>query len=548
MSRLNLRIDTLAMQTIWCVLLLVVSASGANLTVKSGGGGNYTTIQACATAMAFGDTCTVYAGTYNENVTVPSGAWSSGYKTLTVNGSDVVNVLSFVLNSHTKINGFHIQNPSNPNGKECVWINQTSTDVFVEQNVITECGHNIAVTVDTNNPYAGADHVYIRNNTISYGCGTPASPNNCPAIAVAGSYSVVEGNDVSHHLFCAELYGNHIVARNNNCHDSYETENGPSSGNGHTDVMYAERSNNIWPVFDQLWENNTAITVAGPNGKGLWNAADSTCSSCTNVIGRFNTLAHIGSGVLAQTSGFPLVKFYNNTIVDFNTSYLSSYAQTAATHDATSPNGSEFNSLFYLPEPIPSSLGWYIYNVYSGNVGFTAGYNMAACSTSPCSFLNRSGAGSFATDATGNQIVVGSPFVNYAANDFHLGTGVPAIGAGGPVTTVAAGDSGSGTSLVVNDAAFFQDSLGLSAVGVQADCISVGTAANHVCITAVNYTTNTLTLASSISRSAGEGVYLYSKSDGVQVLTGTAPDLGAYPYGDGGAPPVPPSNLSAVVN
>jgi hypothetical protein len=121
------------------------------------------------------------------------------------------------------------------------------------------------------------------------------------------------------------------------------------------------------------------------------------------------------------------------------------------------------------------------------------------------------------------------------------------------LTTVASGDSGSGTSLVVSDASYFQDGYGLSNANstVNGDCVAVGTASNHVCVTAVDYTTNTLTLASSISRSAGEGVYLYSKSDGVQVLTGSAPDMGAYPYGGGGGSgnaPTPPTGLSAVVN
>jgi hypothetical protein len=88
---------------------------------------------------------------------------------------------------------------------------------------------------------------------------------------------------------------------------------------------------------------------------------------------------------------------------------------------------------------------------------------------------------------------------------------------------------------------------------VNSDCIAVGTASNHVCVTKVNYATNTLTLASSISRSDGQGVYLYKKSDGVQVLTGSAPDMGAYPYGSGGGGGgsttlSPPSGLSAVVN
>ena len=103
----------------------------------------------------------------------------------------------------------------------------------------------------------------------------------------------------------------------------------------------------------------------------------------------------------------------------------------------------------------------------------------------------------------------------------------------------------------MTDATYFQDGYGLSNPysTVNGDCIAVGTASNHVCVTNVNYTTGTLTLASSISRSAGQGVYLYRKSDGVQVLTGTAPDMGAYPYGGGGTsnPPAPPTGLSAIV-
>src|SRR5438067_12350372 len=104
-KRLNLRVDPFAMQTIWCVLLFAVSVNAATLTVKSDGSGNYTTIQACATAMASGDTCTVYAGTYNENVTVSAGTVGN-LKTVAINGSDVVTVTGgFTLNSHTKVSG-----------------------------------------------------------------------------------------------------------------------------------------------------------------------------------------------------------------------------------------------------------------------------------------------------------------------------------------------------------------------------------------------------------------------------------------------------------
>src|SRR2546425_9978812 len=45
------------------------------------------TLGKCASTMVAGDTCTVYAGTYNENVTVPAGGVGA-YKTFAWNGSD----------------------------------------------------------------------------------------------------------------------------------------------------------------------------------------------------------------------------------------------------------------------------------------------------------------------------------------------------------------------------------------------------------------------------------------------------------------------------
>src|SRR6185437_3103526 len=67
----TLRNEFLTVTEISCLFILATAfAHAASYTVKAGGGGNYTTIQACANAMSPGDTCTVYAGTYNENVNV----------------------------------------------------------------------------------------------------------------------------------------------------------------------------------------------------------------------------------------------------------------------------------------------------------------------------------------------------------------------------------------------------------------------------------------------------------------------------------------------
>ena len=78
-------------KTVCCILIVNLSALAANYSVKSNGSGAFTTIQSCASAMSPGDTCTVYAGTYSENVTVSAGT-AGNYKTITVNGSDVVTV------------------------------------------------------------------------------------------------------------------------------------------------------------------------------------------------------------------------------------------------------------------------------------------------------------------------------------------------------------------------------------------------------------------------------------------------------------------------
>jgi hypothetical protein len=554
-------------KTVCCILIFNLSALAANYAVKPSGG-NYSTIQACATAMAAGDTCTVYAGTYNENVTVSAGT-AGNYKTITVNGSDVVNVRGgFTLNSHTKLIGnctvpaasgtcgFSVSQPSQSGG--CVAAPDGSTDFYITDNVFFQCGlgNDVEISFQGTN---GVSYVYIQGNTFSYGCGTSSAPNNCVALGLAGNHILVQNNDFSHFGIVVEAYGQYEVIRNNTFHDVYESECGSASGNCHMDMIYAERSNTAASdlVQYQLWEGNTATTVVGVDGKGLWAAADNPngCgTSCFNVIGRFNVFSHFGSATSAQTSGFLNAKYYNNTWVDADNGALGSPASTSY-RDGTSTGGAEINNLFYYPQSVPQSWGWYAYSLNSAgdDTGFTAGANLAYCSSSPCGqqTLRDGTSYLFASDtpAIASNIVASSdPLANYSGGNFNLAAGSPALNAGTHLTTVAAGDSGSGTSLVVTDAAFFQDGLGLNAAGVQADCIAVNTASNHVCVTAVNYSTNTLTLASSISRSSGQGVYLYSKSDGMQVLTGSAPNIGATFAGTSSSnPPAPPTNLSAII-
>ena len=121
--------------------------------------------------------------------------------------------------------------------------------------------------------------------------------------------------------------------------------------------------------------------------------------------------------------------------------------------------------------------------------------------------------------------------------NLNLQSNSPAINAGGALTTVASADTGSGTSLIVSDASYFQDGTYAPPGTVNPDWIAVGTARNIVKI--VSISGDTITLTSSIARNDNDPVWLYKKSDGAQVFYGSAPDAGAYEFTQSEGPAAP---------
>jgi hypothetical protein len=112
-----------------------------------------------------------------------------------------------------------------------------------------------------------------------------------------------------------------------------------------------------------------------------------------------------------------------------------------------------------------------------------------------------------------------------------LSTGSPCINSGDSLT-LANGAGNNSTALIVDDALYFQDgSWGSSLSTHDADWIAVGTVGNVVQISSITYnsdlTATKITLASPITWSDNDPVWLYKDSSGTRILYGTAPNQGA---------------------
>ena len=517
------RMPSLILLVIMSCFFGTIHAEATTYTVKAGGGGDFTSISACASSAVAGDTCTVFAGSYS--------GWTQS------NSGTPGNPITFQANG-TTLTTCALTSCSGPNG-DAVTIT-SGIDVSGRQ-YIQIIGFSIQGTISFN---TSSNHNTVTHNhdtiTLAYqvdAVGNTDSDNvfsynvvdltgivtNATGFYFYGDRNRFEHNEIKNgEGDCHDLGGTNVIVRNEYCHDI----NGASGE--HIDFVQEMGAGDTPVLTYSLIEGNVEQHCYNDGGNchaviirtGGAPAADT-------IIYRHNYMQNLdGSGGNFGGVGdnVPNAWFYNNTIATEST--VSENGSCAVWQNAST--GVSFNNICYNVTAGNSNYSPF-YSTTSdlaenGNISYTTGYSSSW--GSPYS-------GETTYSALHNKNTV---FANYPT-DGTLQPTSPAIGAGVALTTVAAGDAGSGTSLIVHNAHGLQPGW----AGTQGDWIRVGST-NTVQITAINYTTNTLTLASSISRSSGDPVYLYKNSNGQIVLFGSAPDIGAYQYF------APATNLGAAAH
>jgi hypothetical protein len=424
--------------------------------------GDYASIQACANAAQPGDVCLVGAGTYSS-VDVPRSGSPGNPITFRAESGARPRAGGFDVGgrSHIVIDGFELTGS--------VSCNSGCTFIHVLNNAFVGRGVQMH-----------ADDVIVSDNTF----------NNMT-------------NDM------VRQFGRRWVVRNNRVYDEVD------SGNVHMDFWQSwcdPNSSSGTAASHALIENNEFVNVSGGNVHfSLINVTRACGHPTTNLIHRYNKVRNIGSLAIYvdnndAASGGRDNPIYNNTFVDLSEGTLSSWQDYCCIMDA-SASSTGVNNLFYNATERSGTSG------FAWGSGGAQSYNLYYSSGGSISFRDLA---SNEVGAVKNQ----NPLLN---SDFTLQSGSPAVDRGGPLTRVATADGGSGTTLVVNEAEFFQPGWG----GAAPDTIAVGSVNNVAQIVAINYGTNTITLATPLSRADGDGVYLFRDSDGTQVLRGSAPDIGA---------------------
>ncbi len=510
-------------------------------TVKAGGGGDFTTVQDCADKAQAGDVCLVYAGAYNETVSLKKDGASGKPITYAVNPGDCVSVKGFSFGSASYIT---VGEPNAPRcskdgfqfsgfeitGGQITW--RKLTGVVFQNNYVHNTSGVCMKGPGSNFFFGASTYVYVLNNVFTV-CGS-IGEGLAGGMQIEGNHWLIDGNTFSHLEDGIYLYGAYMVVRNNTFGPLLPSDYGSQHPDGVESTCTRGRD---YPLQRMLYEGNTTIDWGAANAHGFLLRDTQDCGQTSNVI-RFSQFINLGSNWIANDGNSTGELIYNNSVENTQARNKDKdYSDLVFTHGDTGAN--IINNV--IADTGRSYAGDYcIFADNTSTAGFLEHHNLCFSSTWGGAWQ----APFPGYDYAKSDILNKDPrFVN-PRSDLHLQARSPAMGAGGPLT-VATNSGTNTTALTAANAGFFSDGYGLN--GVQADWIRVGPSVT-VQIAAINYSTNTITLASPASWTNGAPVYLFRNSEGAVVLNGANPDIGAFPSGSSGtlAEPLPPTDLHAV--
>ena len=383
---------------------------------------------------------------------------------------------------------------------------------------------------DYTDPWVGSTHNWIHDNTFSrHGALSSCEDFGTISIGSATSPGLDEGsyyNTIENNTFFYGGHDNFEIAdsyntfRNNVLYNPEEFLVDPGGcTNSPTSGYFGNRNflTQSWSSFNLIEGNRVGHAGLPPDDDG----SHGIVLGGFDMIVRYNaSFNNGGSGIYFKLSASDNNKVYNNTVFynGYGDEDLPDYRRGGMAFGNNGAAGNIIiNNLLYGSN-LTDGEDWQDAGVPARLTAQTITNNYLSTDADP-SFVNTT---------------IDTPANTATEPNFSLQNGSGAIDAGIKLTDVAVADSGSGTTLYVDEAGFFQDgSWGSSLSSMSADFICVGTVSNCVQISSINYSTDVITLVSSISRNDADDVWLYKDSDGDIVLLGSAPDQGAYEFDPG---------------
>ena len=389
-------------------LLLLADEAGAQgrtYRVRKDGSGDFTTINACVSAMAGGDTCLVGPGSYQERVRFPAGKSGTAARltlikaetpgTVDTWGADTANC------NYVRIEGFNVSIPSTLTGwTDGVGVVVRSSNVEVVSNYIHDV-HYAGVSGTANN-------VLVRGNH-TYKCGM--------GIVIGGSNWLVDLNqieriqkypelgDADHTRFVGQ---NHII-RSNHFYGTLESEIGAAHVDG-------------FQTFDDAGDSAQHILIEANWLEGFYHQGvfmEATFHTNTyDITIRNNVFIGAATFGVGAVRNMRDVKVYNNTFIN---------PDIYGVRFTDSSTGDVKNNVFYSNKT----------GIPSGDIRELTYSADATCTMTGDHNLLYIPSLTISQSWYPNDLVNQNPlFANLAGQDFHVLTNSPAIDRG--VTLAAA--------------------------------------------------------------------------------------------------------------